>query len=95
MNAKPLHCVQLLGTPWTVACQAPLSMDSPGKKTEWLPCLLFQGIFPNQGLNPGLMSPVLAGGFLSIVPPGESVTLPLKFWITFIESLLLSHISRV
>ena len=52
--------VQLFGTSWTVACQAPLSMgfsskilcpwDSPGKKT-WVGChSLLQGIFqPRDG----------------------------------------------
>ena len=41
-------------TPWTVACQAPLSMDSPGKN-PWVGChFLLQGIFQTQGSNPGL-----------------------------------------
>ena len=41
-------------TPQTVACQAPLSMDSPGKNTGVGCHALFQGIFPTQGLNLGL-----------------------------------------
>ena len=28
-----LGCVQFFGTPWTLACQAPLSWNSPGKNT--------------------------------------------------------------
>ena len=39
-------------TPWTVACQAPLSMKfSTGVGSH----SLLQGIFPTQGLNPGLL----------------------------------------
>jgi len=34
-----------LGTPWTVACQAPLSMDSPGKNTGVGCHFLFQMFF--------------------------------------------------
>ena len=41
----------LFTTPWTVAHQVPLSMDSPGKNTG-VGCHDFlQGIFPTQGLN--------------------------------------------
>ena len=40
-------------TPWTVARQAPLSMDSPGKNTGVDYHFLLQGIFPTQESNPG------------------------------------------
>ena len=42
-------------TPWTVGCQAPLSMGF-FRQGYWngLP-FLFQGIFPTQGLNPHLL----------------------------------------
>ena len=46
-----LNHVQLLVTPWTVACQAPLSMDSPGKNTGVGCHALLQRIFLTQGLN--------------------------------------------
>ena len=41
-----LSCVQLFETPWTVAHQAPLSLDSPGKSTRvGCHCLLqYQGL---------------------------------------------------
>ena len=39
-------------TPWTVACQVPLSMNSPGKNTGVGSHFLLQGIFPIQGSNP-------------------------------------------
>ena len=35
-----------LATPWTVAHQAPLSMEFPGKNTGVDCCFLLQGIFP-------------------------------------------------
>ena len=37
--------------PWTVACQAPLSMGFPGKSTEVGCRFLLQGIFPRLGSN--------------------------------------------
>ena len=47
-------------------CQAPLSMDSPGKNTRVGCHALLQGIFPTQGSNPQLsMAPALAGGFFT------------------------------
>ena len=33
VKVKSISCVQLLATPWTIAYQAPLSMDFPGKST--------------------------------------------------------------
>ena len=51
-------CVQLLGhallfaTPWTTACQAPLSMGFPRQEYRSGFCFLLQGIFPAQGSNP-------------------------------------------
>ena len=39
-------------TPWTVARQAPLSWDSPGKNTGVGCHFLLQGIFLTQGSNP-------------------------------------------
>ena len=50
-----LSYVQLFVTPWTVAHQAPLSMeDSPGKNTG-VDCHALQGIFPTQEWNWGLL----------------------------------------
>ena len=51
-----LSRVQLFVTPWTVACQAPLSMGIlQARILEWVAISFFRGIFPNQGLNPGLL----------------------------------------
>ena len=41
--------------PMDYSHQAPLPMDSPGKKTGLLSHSLPQGIFPTQGLNLGLL----------------------------------------
>ena len=65
--------VRLFATPWTVACQAPLSVGfSRQKYWSGLP-------FPSPGdlLNPGiehklLLSPSLAGGFFTTSTMEES-----------------------
>ena len=47
--------VRLFANPWTVACQAPLSMGFSSQE-YWSGCRdLLQGIFPTQGLNPHLL----------------------------------------
>ena len=43
----------ILGTPWTEAHQAPLSMGFP--RQEYWSHFLLQGIFPSQGLNLGIL----------------------------------------
>ena len=57
-------------TPWTVACQAPLSMGFP-RQEYWseLP-LLPPGDLPKPGIKPEY--PALAGGFFTAEPPGEA-----------------------
>ena len=62
-------------TPWTVACQAPLSMGFP-RPEDWsgLP-FPPPGNLPDPGIE--LMSPVLpelAGGFFTTVPAGKPST---------------------
>ena len=47
--------IQLFATPWTVACQGPLSWNSPGKNTGVGCHCLLQGIFMTQGSNPCLL----------------------------------------
>ena len=55
-------------TPWTVACQAPLSMGF--SRQEYGSGLPFPspGDLPDPGIEPA--SPALAGGFLTLAPPG-------------------------
>ena len=47
--------VQIFVTPWTVACQTPLSTNFPGKNTGLVCHFLLQGIFLTQELNPHLL----------------------------------------
>ena len=47
--------VQLFATPWTVAHQAPLPKDFPGKNTGGGCHFLLQVIFWTQGSNPALL----------------------------------------
>ena len=58
-------------TPWTVACQAPLSMGFP-RQEYWsgLP-LSSPGDLPNPGIKPA--SPALAGEFFTAEPPGKPI----------------------
>ena len=60
-------CVLFFATPWTTACQAPLSMGFP-RQEYWsgLPCPLLQGIFLTQESNLRLLSlPALLGMFFT------------------------------
>ena len=53
--AWSLSCAQLFVTPWTIARQALQSMGILQVKNTGVGChALLQGIFPTQGLNPGL-----------------------------------------
>ena len=50
-----LNCVRLFATPWTVACQAPLSMGFSRNNTGVCCHTLLQGVFPTQRSNLGLL----------------------------------------
>ena len=71
-HAQTLGHVRLFLTPWTAACQAPLSMGF-SRQEYW------SGFsFPSLGYLPDprnkqtfLLSPVLAGRFFTNVPPGK------------------------
>ena len=61
-------------TPWTVTCQAPLSMGFP-RQENWsgLP-LPASGDLPDPKIEPkSLASPALAGGFFPTVLPGKPI----------------------
>ena len=69
---QSLSCVQLFATPWTIACQAPLSMGF--FRQEYWSGLPFPppGDLPNPGIElVSLVSPVLAGGFFTTEIPGK------------------------
>ena len=84
-------CVRLFVTLWTVAHQAPLFMDSPGKNIEVVCHALLQGIFPAQGLNLHLLHLLhWQASSLSQVPPGKPLIYPIlkiKFVCTKIFSV--------
>ena len=44
-----------LATPWTAACQAPLSVGFQARILEWVAISFSRGIFLTQGSNPGLL----------------------------------------
>ena len=58
-----LSHVQLFATPWTVAHQAPLSMEFSGKDTGVGSHFLLQGIFLTQGSN---QISCIAGRFVTV-----------------------------
>ena len=69
-----LSCVQLFATPWTVACQAPLTTEFFRQK-YWSE-LPFPppGDLPNPGIQPmSLRSPALPDGFFTTEPPGKLI----------------------
>ena len=65
--------VQLFVTLWTVARQAPVSMDSPGKNTGVGYRALLQGIFPTQGLDLRVLCVLhWQADSLALAAPGKS-----------------------
>ena len=67
-----LSHIDSLQPPWTVACQAPLSMEF-SRQEYWsgLPPPNPEDL-PNPGVE--LMSPAMAGNSLSFQPPGKPIT---------------------
>ena len=63
--------VQLSATPWTVTCQAPLSMGF--SRQEYWSGLPFSspGDFPDPGIKP--TPSALVGGFFTTEPPGKPI----------------------
>ena len=62
--------VQLFATPWTVACQASLSMEFYRQETAVGCHFLLQSIFPTQESKLYLVS-CIAGRFFATVPPAK------------------------
>ena len=70
--AQSLRCVQLFATSWTVALQAPLSMEF-SRQGYWsvLPFPPPEDL-PHSGIEPmSPASPALAGRFFTTVPSGK------------------------
>ena len=73
-------CVRLCATLWTVTCQAPLSMRF--SRQEYRSGLPYPspGDLPDPGIEPvSLMSPALAGRFLTWEATWEALTHPYTF----------------
>ena len=69
-----------LWTLWTIACQAPLSMDSSRQECQSGLPFTSPGDRPNPEIEPmALVSPALAGGSFTAEPPGK----PLSHYNTF------------
>ena len=79
------HCVQLFATPWTVACQAPLSMGFP--RQDYWSGLPFPspGDLPDPGIKP--TSSALAGGFFIYWVSREALHGLLKSIIMYLRLL--------
>ena len=70
VKVKSLSHVRLSVTPWTVACQAPLSMGFfQARVLEWVAIFFSRGL-PNPGIKPG--SPALQADVLPSESPGKS-----------------------
>ena len=67
-HAQSLSCVQLFATPWTVACQAPLSMEFSRQGYQSRLPFPTPGDLSHPGIEPA--SSVLQADFL-LVPPGK------------------------
>ena len=83
-NACILSRVQLFATPWTVACQALLSMEF-SRQEYWsgLPCPP-PGDPPNSGIkSASLAFPALTGRFFTTMPPGKPL-----IWILYANSFV-------
>ena len=85
-----LNCVHLFLTPWTVALQAPLSMEF-SRQEYWsgLPFLIPEDP-PDPGSEPAsLASPALAGGLFTTAPPGKPQHIH-TMCIKWVNTILLS-----
>ena len=83
--AESLSRVQLCGTLWTAACQAPLSIGfSRQEYWSWV-AISFSGDLLHPGTEPA--SPALVGGFFTSEPPGK----PQKDDCLFTKNILQSQ----
>ena len=83
-----LSCVQLFSTPWTVACQVPLSTEFSRQYYSGLPCPS-PGDVPNPGIKPAsLMIPALAGGFFTTNAIWEALLFKRKTSIKVLYDLM-------
>ena len=91
VKVKSLSRVQLFGTLWTVAHQAPLSMGF-SRQEDWSG-LAFpsRGHLPDPGIEP--RSPALQADALTSEPPGKPASSFLPFQTLATENLLRAYVS--
>ena len=85
-HACMLNHVRLFATPWTLAREAPLSLEFP--RQEYWKGLPFPPPedLPNGRIKP--KSPAVAGGFFTTGPPGKPVYICTHIYYTYIYSLI-------
>ena len=78
-SARTLSHIRLFVTPWTVARQAPLSMEFPWQ--EYWSCMTFpaQGELPDSRIEPS--SPTVLVNSLPLAPPGK------LWWVSNINNV--------
>ena len=79
-----LSHIWLFATPWTVACQASLSWNFPGKNTGLGCHFLLQGIFPGQGSDPCLLRLLCCRQTLHHCAPREAWVLCMRRAVAFV-----------
>ena len=72
LHVQLLSCVQLSATPSTVSARILCPWELPGSSAGVCCRFLLQGLFLTQGSNPCLVSPALAGGFFTALPPRKA-----------------------
>ena len=88
-----LSRVWLFATPWTLACQAPLSMGF--SRQEYWSRLLFPspGDFPNPGIEP--RSPALQADTLSSEPPGITQFTSSVYQTLMVRNNVIWHLDKI
>ena len=82
-HTLPLSCVWLFATPWTVAHQAPLSMEFSTQEYRAGCHFLLQRIFPSQGWKISSVSPALAWRLFTTASAGK---IPVHLQISSLEN---------
>ena len=84
-----LSCARLFATLWTVACQAPLSWDFPGKNPGLGCHFLLQGNLPSPGVKPA--SPALLMDSVPTKPSGK----PIHSGVSLTKYVVVQSLSHV
>ena len=78
--------------PWTVACQAPLSVEFPRQESKSGLSFPHPGDLPDPEIKPeSPVSPALAGRFLPLGPPGKPSYRTIKYLVPFISASLVAQ----